>query len=239
MLRRTLSRGTGAVIAVTGEGSAAFVTALRDRAAGFATGRAAAPASGGIAPLAPLLTALRSGPAPVLSQADFGALAAYASQPIWLVDRLAGQLRARAATTALLVCVEDLQWADAVTRYALRVLPGQLAASPIVWTLTSRIPLDLVADDVPVQEITLGSPEPLTAVVLAQQRVQRAVRTLLDSLPPAVREPLVAAAALGPSFPADSLAVELLAALLRDGLLIEDGGRLRFREELVRKALLI
>jgi hypothetical protein len=31
-----------------------------------------------------------------------------------------------------------VHWADRLTRFALRILPGRLAASPVVWILTSR-----------------------------------------------------------------------------------------------------
>ncbi|MDZ5447369.1 AAA family ATPase [Micromonospora sp. 4G57] len=257
VLQGTRATGIGAVVAVTGEagiGKTTFITELRERAVGdgFATGRAAALESGGIAPLAPLLTALRSGPAPVLSQADFGALATYASRPIWLVDRLTGQLRARATATPILICVEDLQWADAATRYVLRVLPAQLVSSAIVWLFSSRLPLDAIADDVAVHEILLGPlplsvPEaggnPLLAVALTRGQVAEAVRHMLSSLPSTAKELLTAAAALGPSFTVESLGAlpdhDALARLVREGLLADDGRRLHFRHELLRQALLI
>ncbi|WP_200214342.1 ATP-binding protein [Micromonospora coerulea] len=257
ILRRTRATGTGAVIAVTGEagiGKTALITELRQWAAGdgFATGHEAAQESGNIAPLAPLLTALRSGPAPVLSQADFGALAAHAALPIWLVDRLTDQLRARATVTPILICVEDLQWADAVTRYALRVLPAQLVSSPIAWLLSSRLPIDALADDVAVHAIPLGplplsvagaGGNPLLAVALAQGRLTEAVRHMLSALPPAAMKLLSTAAALGPSSTVDSLGAppdrHALARLVREGFLADDGERLHFRHELLRQVLLI
>ena len=38
----------------------------------------------------------------------------------------------------MLVWLDDLQWADAGTVAALRVLPGRLASDPIVWLLAAR-----------------------------------------------------------------------------------------------------
>ena len=35
----------------------------------------------------------------------------------------------------VLVCLDDLQWADTVTMLALRLLPSRLASHPIAWIL--------------------------------------------------------------------------------------------------------
>lgn len=137
------SRGTGqaALVVVTGEagiGKSALVEAAVDAAAarGFAYGTGKAEESDQIAPLAPLLVALRSGPVPLLSGEVFQQLAG--REQLWLVDRIADALEQRAVTAPLLIAVDDLQWADALTVFALRLLPGRLAGSPIVWVLTSR-----------------------------------------------------------------------------------------------------
>jgi hypothetical protein len=109
------------------------------------------------------------------------ALAAYAKRSIWLVDRLGGQLRARAATTPVLVCVEDVQWADPLSRFALRTLPARLAGSPVVWLVSSRTDVGSVAanlvadvaDQVPVLRIPLTGLPLRVLIVIAADRLGR------------------------------------------------------------------
>ncbi len=52
-----------------------------------------------------------------------------------LVERMGQRLECSARTSPVLVCLDDLQWADAVTLLALRLLPSRLASYPIAWIL--------------------------------------------------------------------------------------------------------
>lgn len=55
--------------------------------------------------------------------------------PAWWIGRVRAHLIERAAATAVLVCLDDLQWADAGTLAALRTLPQELAHHPVAWML--------------------------------------------------------------------------------------------------------
>ena len=143
VLARTAATGEGAVLLVAGEagiGKTAFVTevARQARRLGYAAGSGRAEPIGQIAAGAPLLVALRSGPAPLLAAADFGALAPLHGQPLWLADRIADLLDARAQRDPLLLAIDDYQWADPLSQFAVRVLAGRLAGLPVVWLLASR-----------------------------------------------------------------------------------------------------
>ncbi len=67
-------------------------------------------------PLAPLMSACFGGNAPLLDRSELSAL------------RVLG----------VLICLDDLQWADAGTLEALRVLPARLGDVPIVWIAAYR-----------------------------------------------------------------------------------------------------
>ncbi|MEU1341087.1 AAA family ATPase [Streptomyces sp. NPDC005827] len=57
---------------------------------------------------------------------------------LWLLDGISDALEERAQRAPVLVLVDDAQWADPATLFALRTLPGRLAASPILWVLAVR-----------------------------------------------------------------------------------------------------
>jgi hypothetical protein len=57
----------------------------------------------------------------------------------------------------VLIAIDDVQWADRLTRFALRVLPARLAGSPVVWAVTSRwVPSD------PLEELIAGTDDATT-----------------------------------------------------------------------------
>lgn len=183
VLRRTQKTGQSALILLTGGpgiGKTTFLDAVTEQARrlGYAVGMGKAEESDEIAPGAPLLVALRSGSRPLLDEESFGGLAALYSQHLWLVDRVAGLLEELTARTPVVIAIDDLQWADRLSRFALRILPGRLAGSPVVWLLTSGDPAAAstaevsaaVRDGVPVLHRHLGSlgAEDLTAMAVAR-----------------------------------------------------------------------
>ncbi|MCK0173436.1 LuxR family transcriptional regulator [Mycolicibacterium sp. F2034L] len=150
-LRRAERTGQGALVAITGEagiGKTAVLRALVAEAAraGFRTGSGKAEEGDQIAPGAPLLVALRSGPQPLLPGDAFASLAPLYDRPLWLVDRISSLLEELAVHGPVLIAIDDLQWADRMTRFALRVLPGRLAGSPVVWAVTSRRPAEALEE---------------------------------------------------------------------------------------------
>src|SRR5690349_4886039 len=171
-LDRAARTGQGALVVISGEpgiGKSAVLRSVVEQAsrAGFKVGSGKAEQNDQIAPGAPLLVSLRSGPTPLLPGDAFASLAPLYDQPLWLVDRISALLEELAVHGPVLIAIDDVQWADRLTRFALRVLPARLAGSPVVWAVTSRWlprdPLDeLVAgtdDTTTVTRITLG---PLT-----------------------------------------------------------------------------
>jgi hypothetical protein len=142
LLDQVVAERTAAAITVVGDrgiGKTAFLRAVASDAehcgfsVGSGTGAHTAPA-----PMATLFSALRSGGAPLLSQAHFDELGQLHDRQLRLVDRLAGLLESLAASGPLLVAFDDVHSADPLSVFALRILPGRLARLPVVWAKRAR-----------------------------------------------------------------------------------------------------
>jgi transposase len=99
-------------------------------------------------PGAPVLAALRAGRAPLIASAQYEQIADAAGRPLLLADRVASGLEELATLHPLLIAIDDLQWADRVSRFLLRSLLSRLVGLPVVWLLASRddsIGIDLAA----------------------------------------------------------------------------------------------
>ena len=111
-------------------------------------------------PGAPMVGLLRTGRDPLLAEPEFQEISALIAEPLLLVDRIASHLARLAGGQRLLIAVDDVQWADRVSRYALRALISRLVGLPVVWVLVSRSDdVGLVAsaaDSVDVEHIRLG-----------------------------------------------------------------------------------
>jgi DNA-binding CsgD family transcriptional regulator len=111
-------------------------------------------------PGAPMVGLLRTGRDPFLAEPEFQEISALIAEPLLLVDRIASHLARLAGGQRLLIAVDDVQWADRVSRYALRALISRLVGLPVVWVLVSRSDdVGLVvsaADSVDVEHIRLG-----------------------------------------------------------------------------------
>jgi DNA-binding CsgD family transcriptional regulator/tetratricopeptide (TPR) repeat protein len=97
-------------------------------------------------PGAPVIATVRSGPDPLTTAEQYERIAGVISEPLLLADRIACRLEDLAAVHPLLVAIDDLQWADRVSRFLLRSLLSRLAGLPVVWLFASRddpIGLDL------------------------------------------------------------------------------------------------
>jgi DNA-binding CsgD family transcriptional regulator len=111
-------------------------------------------------PGAPVVGLLRTGRDPLLQEPEFRQVSALIAEPLLLVDRIASHLARLGDGQRLLIAVDDVQWADRVSRYALRALISRLVGIPVVWVLASRSDeVGLVvsaADSVEVEHIRLG-----------------------------------------------------------------------------------
>ncbi|MEW2528019.1 AAA family ATPase [Streptomyces sp. NPDC047071] len=137
-----------------------------------------------LAPLASLASGLLHGDPPLLSAEDFARLAGHHDQRVWLVERLAQLIEERSAGTPTLIAIDDVQWADPLSRFALNVLPARLFTSPVLWLLAGREDPDLRRDGPCLTTVPL---RPLTDAALAElardalgDDVPRKVTELLD-----------------------------------------------------------
>ncbi|MEV0448969.1 AAA family ATPase [Streptomyces sp. NPDC050600] len=133
----------GAVALLLGEPGIGKSVLLREtlaiaRAHGFVISHGRAEELHELAPLASLASGLLHGDPPLLAGTDFADLAGHHDQRIWLVERLAQLIEERAAGTPVLIAVDDVPWADPLSRFALSVLPARLLSSPVLWLLTGR-----------------------------------------------------------------------------------------------------
>ena len=104
----------------------------------FRVGSAAAEPGESVVELAPLMAALFDGPAPLLNGEALEQPRSLPEQRYWLLQDLQALLERAALDSPLLVCLDDLQWADGGTAAALRALPRRLAALPIGWLIAVR-----------------------------------------------------------------------------------------------------
>lgn len=89
-------------------------------------------------PLGVLFGTLFDGVDPVLDPAERGKLHYLPEQRYWLLEELESLLEQAALRSPLLICLDDMQWADAGCQGALRNLPLRLAGLPIVWLVAYR-----------------------------------------------------------------------------------------------------
>ncbi|MFE7558384.1 ATP-binding protein [Kitasatospora sp. NPDC057500] len=137
---RTGSAGLALIQGEPGIGKTTLLAeaVARAEAAGFSAGVGKADELHHIVPLSSLATSVLHGDRPLLSGDDFADLARNHDQRIWLVERLAEAIEARAGGMPVLIGLDDVQWADALSRFALQQLPARLRTSPVLWLLAGR-----------------------------------------------------------------------------------------------------
>lgn len=108
------------------------------RDSGFAVGRGAAQPGDAAVELAVLMDALFGGPEPVLERSALTDSHASREQRYWLLQDIQELLEQAALRRPVLICLDDLQWADSGTRAAIRTLPARLASLPVGWVLAFR-----------------------------------------------------------------------------------------------------
>src|SRR5580692_10113447 len=147
-LRGASQRGTSASVEICGPagiGKTALLAEVCEHAIRMKirVGRSKCDPIEQVCPGAPVIAALRAGRDPQIA----GVL----SEPLLLADRIASRLEDFATVQPLLIAIDDLQWADRVSRFLLRSLLSRLAGQPVVWMLASRddsIGIDLTGHDI-------------------------------------------------------------------------------------------
>jgi DNA-binding CsgD family transcriptional regulator len=128
-------------------------------------------------PGAPVIAALRSGPDPLTTAEQYEQIARVASEPLLLADRIASRLEDLAAVQPLLIAIDDLQWADRVSRFLLRSLLSRLASLPVVWMFASRddpVGIDLAGhDSVHLEHVQLAPLAAQDLAAMARDRLGR------------------------------------------------------------------
>ncbi|MFF9331106.1 helix-turn-helix transcriptional regulator [Streptomyces albogriseolus] len=137
---RTGSGGLALIRGEPGIGKTTLFTEVvsKARAVGFSVGVGKADELHHIVPLSSLATCILQGEQPLLPGDAFADLARNHDQRIWLVERLAEVIEARAGGVPVLIGLDDVQWADSLSRFALQQLPTRLRTSPVLWVLTGR-----------------------------------------------------------------------------------------------------
>jgi DNA-binding CsgD family transcriptional regulator len=137
---KAAEQGRGRVLLIEGEagiGKSEFLREVVSEATrrNFAVAEAAADELSQHMPFAPLITALRS---------PLGDLTGDSSRPgapdIWMpvVYQIQQLLERRATRSPMLISLDDLQYADSATLFALRMLPRQLVSHSLAWLLARR-----------------------------------------------------------------------------------------------------
>src|SRR5208282_4455783 len=138
-----LLSGVGTVVVVEGGAGMGKSRLLAEVAAmarslSISVGVGVADPGDSVVQLSALMEALFAGPSPILRRADLRDTRTSIEQRYWLLQDLEALLERAALEAPLLVCLDDVQWADSGTAAALRALPARLATVPVAWVAASR-----------------------------------------------------------------------------------------------------
>lgn len=138
-----LRSGVGVALVVEGQAglgkSALLAEAVTSaRRTGLRCGLGVAEPADNMVQMAVLMEALLEGPEAVLGRDALPEMHASLEQRYWLLQDLEALLERIALDRPVLICLDDLQWADSGTAAALRLLPGRLASVPVGWVLAYR-----------------------------------------------------------------------------------------------------
>ncbi|HEY0575949.1 MAG TPA: AAA family ATPase [Pseudonocardia sp.] len=227
VLREALSRlrlGAGVVVVIEGTPgigkSRLLAEAIRmaDRMS-VSVGLGEADPSEAVVELAPLLRALFDGPQPLLERSALPDVRGGPEQRYWLVQDLESLLEDAASIGPVLVCLDDLQWADGGTLAALRALPPRLESLPVAWILAARAIQPGSALDDLVEQLASRGAHRITLEPLTPDAVAELASEVMEASPDQALLELAADAAGNPFF-----LVELLRGLREERLVrIEDG----------------
>jgi predicted ATPase len=137
-LLRGAEQGVGGVVLVEGEPGIGKTVLLRDGISeaeqrGFSVAAASADQLSQTLPLSALCGALGE---PFVNFMGNGTYRDPSDAPAWWISQMHAYLEKRAAERPVLVCLDDLQWADSLTLAALRTLLPDLKHHPVSWLLT-------------------------------------------------------------------------------------------------------
>jgi DNA-binding CsgD family transcriptional regulator len=142
-LRGSCQHGTSASVLISGPagiGKTALLAEICEQATRMKirVGRSKCDPIEQVWPGAPVIAALRAGRDPVTTAEQYEQIATLVGEPLLLADRIASLLEGLTAVEPLLIAIDDLQWADRVSRFLLRSLVSRLGGLPVVWIFASR-----------------------------------------------------------------------------------------------------
>jgi DNA-binding CsgD family transcriptional regulator len=193
---------------------------------GFRCGRGTADPIDAVVELAVLLEALFDGEKPLLDRAALSAAHASAEQRFWRLYDIQALLEQAALDGPLLVCLDDLQWADNGTAAALRTLPQRLRGLPVVWLLARRPGQGSAAITTTFAEIIAGGADVVRLDPLDEQAVAQVVADMLHAEPD---RRLLSSAQRTEGNP--FLLVEFVRGIEQEGIVAVESGRARLLDE--------
>jgi predicted ATPase len=143
VIRRTRTHGSSGVVLISGDsgiGKTALLSQICRQAAhmNIRVARSKCDEIEQACTGAPVAGLLRAGRDPLLGAPEFREVSDLTANPLLLVDCIARHLLQLAKSRRLLLAVDDVQWADRVSSFALRALISRLVDIPVVWVLASR-----------------------------------------------------------------------------------------------------
>ena len=135
--------GVGSVVVIEGGPGLGKTRLLQAAWAGaesmvFRAGRGMADPIDSVVELAPLMEALFGSDPPLVDRSALRDVHAMPEQRFWLLRDIEALLDQAALDHPLLICLDDMQWADSGTAAALRLLPRRLVNRPVAWLVTTR-----------------------------------------------------------------------------------------------------
>ena len=132
--------GVAIIEGAAGLGKTRLLAAARAsaRALSFRTGLGAAEPGHSSVELAVLMEALFGGAESLVERTALGSRDRSREEPFWLLQDVQTLMERAALRQPLLVCLDDVQWADAGCGFALRMLTQWLASLPVAWLIAVR-----------------------------------------------------------------------------------------------------
>jgi predicted ATPase len=220
----TLRAGRGGVVVVEGPAGIGKSRLLAEAAnmaheAGIVVAAGRADEIQALVPLAPLLSALSTGAAPVLRREELRALERPGDQRFWLVEELAERLEVRSRDTPVLISIDDLQWSDPATIWAVDSLSRRLASSPTGWVFAVRSETTAPGLNRLLTELVAGGAVLIEVGPLGPSDMEALAAGVTGGTPDAELRTFLDGAGENPF-----LALDLLAALAADDAVrVEDG----------------
>ena len=132
--------GVAIIEGAAGLGKTRLLAAARAtaRTLSFRTGLGAAEPGHSPVELAVLMEALFGGADSLVERTALGSRDRSREEPFWLLQDVQTLMERAALRQPLLVCLDDVQWADAGCGFALRMLTQWLASLPVAWLIAVR-----------------------------------------------------------------------------------------------------